>query len=110
LRLNKNTVVWRPSPEQVQSPEFKQIVGQPRFTDRGLARGTVVDSVESGLAEIKSGSSVLNSTYQLRLQTYRSVIEDQPLSIFTDRPIDIQFGQWLSPWGVRIEPMPGPFP
>ncbi len=106
LRLNKNTSVWRPSPEQVQSPEFRQIVGQPLFTARGVARGTVLDSTESGLTEIKSGSSILSSTYQLRLQTYRSVAEEQPLRILTDRPIDIQFGQWLNPWGVKIEPMP----
>lgn len=106
LRLNKNTSVWRPSPEQVQSPEFRQIVGQPLFTARGVARGTVLDSTESGLTEIKSGCSILSSTYQLRLQTYRSVAEEQPLRILTDRPIDIQFGQWLNPWGVKIEPMP----
>lgn len=110
LRISKNTDVWRPSPQQVKSPAFSQIVGPPQFTARGLVRGTVVDSSEEGLAEIKSGSSVLNSTYQLRLQTFRSVIEEQPLKIYTNRPIDIQFGHWLSPWGVKIEPMPDPHP
>jgi len=82
-------------------------VGRPLYTVRGIARGTIVDSVADGLAEIKSGSSILNSTYQLRLQTYRSVIEERPLRIYTSRPIDIDFGQWLDPWGVKIEPLPG---
>jgi hypothetical protein len=108
LHIAKNTGVWRPSPEQIESAAFRNIVGIPQFTSRGLARGTVLDSVEGGLAEIKSGASVLNSTYQLRLQTYRAVVEERPLKIYTNRPVDLEFGQWLNPWGVRIEPLPGP--
>jgi len=108
LHIAKNTDVWRPSPEQMDSPAFRKIVGSPHFTARGRARGTVLDSVEGGLAEIKSGASVLNSTYQLRLQTYRAVVEDRPLKIYTNRPVDLEFGQWLNPWGVQIEPLPGP--
>ena len=107
LHAAKNTEVWRPSRQQVDSPAFRAIVGRPLYTVRGIARGTIVDSVADGLAEIKSGSSILNSTYQLRLQTYRSVIEERPLRIYTSRPIDIDFGQWLDPWGVKIEPLPG---
>ena len=110
LGLPKNTEVWRPSPVQIESDEFRRIVGRPCFTARGLPRGTIVDSAGVGLAEIKSGTSVLNSTYQLRLQTYRSVVEEQPLSIYTERPVDIQFGQWLGPWGVKIESIPDPNP
>jgi hypothetical protein len=110
LNAVKNTEVWRPSRQQIDSPAFRTIVGRPLFTVRGIARGTIVDSVEDGLAEIKSGSSVLNSTYQLRLQTYRSVIEERPLRIYTSRPVDIDFGQWLDPWGVKIEPLPGHSP
>ncbi len=110
LHIAKNTDVWRPSPEQMESPAFREIVGSPHFTARGLARGTVLDSVEGGLAEIKSGASVLNSTYQLRLQTYRAVVEERPLKIYTNRPVDLEFGQWLNPRGVRIEPLPGPEP
>jgi hypothetical protein len=106
LNVAKNTEVWRPSLQQIDSPAFREIVGRPLYTVRGIARGTIIDSVEDGLAEIKSGSSVLNSTYQLRLQTYRSVIEERPLRIFTSRPVDIDFGQWLDPWGVKIEPLP----
>jgi hypothetical protein len=110
LRVAKNTEVWRPSLQQVASPDFRAIVGQPLYTVRGIARGTIVDGVGEGLAEIKSGRSVLNSTYQLRLQTYRSVIEERPLKIYTNRPVDVAFGQWLDPWGVKIEPLPGPEP
>jgi hypothetical protein len=110
LRLAKNTEVWRPSPDQIGSSGFRRIVGDPRYTATGLARGTVLDSVASELAEIKSGASVLDSTYQLRLQTYRSVIEKLPLTIYTSRPVDIDFGQWLNPHGVRIKPLPEPEP
>lgn len=111
LRMAKNTEVWRPSAEQVRSPDFLRIVGNPIYTSTGLARGTVLDSVAPGLSEIKSGRSILDSTYQLRLQTFRSVIERQPLTIYTSRPVDIDFGQWLGPHGVQIKPLPhGPEP
>jgi hypothetical protein len=108
LKISKNTAVWRPTMEQTRSLAFKSIVGDPRFTTTGLARGTVLDSVESGFTEIKSGSSTLDSTYQLRLQTYRALLEKQPLTIYTNRPVDLQFGQWLGPRGVQIEPLPEP--
>jgi len=111
LQGSKNTEVWRPSPAQLSSVVFKAIVGDPRYTSRGLARGTVVDSIiAEGLAEIKSGSSALDSTYQLRLQTYRSVIEKQRLTIYTSRPVPAPFRQWLDPKGVRIKPLPEPEP
>ena len=110
LNAVKNTEVWRPSRQQIDSQAFRTIVGRPLYTVRGIVRGTILDSVGEGLAEIKSGSSVLNSTYQLRLQTYRSVVEERPLRIYTSRPIDVDFGQWLDPWGVKIEPLPGNSP
>ena len=106
LHLPKNTEVWRPSPEQVGSLDFREIVGSPHYTSTGLAKGTVLDSVAAGLAEIKSGGSILESTYQLRLQTYRSIIEKKPLTIYTSRPIDVDFGHWLNPHGVAIKPLP----
>lgn len=106
LHLAKNKEVWRPSPEQISSVNFRAIVGAPHFTATGLARGTVLDSVAAGLAEIKSGGSTLESTYQLRLQTYRSVVERKPLTIYTSRPIDVDFGHWLNPHGVAIKPLP----
>ena len=89
LHIAKNTDVWRPSPAQLMSAQFRQIVGCPHFTPRGLARGTVLDSVQGGLAEIKSGSSILASTYQLRLQTYRAVVEERTLRIYTNRPVEL---------------------
>jgi hypothetical protein len=108
LKITKNTSVWRPTPEQIRSLAFKSIVGDPRYTTTGLARGTVLDSVESGFSEIKSGSSTLDSTYQLRLQTYRALVENKPLTIYTNRPVDVHFGHWLNPRGVQIEPLPEP--
>ena len=111
LQVPKNTEVWRPSPEQMASAAFRSIVGDPRYTSRGLARGTVVDSIiAEGLAEIKSGSSALDSTYQLRLQTYRSLVENQRLTIYTSRPVPDPFRQWLDPKGVKIKPLPEPEP
>ena len=38
LQISKNTVVWRPSLRQVDTPAFRQIVGLPRFT--GLGRSS----------------------------------------------------------------------
>ena len=108
LNIQKNSAVWRPTPEQIESPAFRFIVGRPRYTSTGLARGTVLDSINPGFTEIKSGTSVLDSTYQLRLQTYRSVVENQPLTIYTNRPVDTRFGKWLDPRGVQIEPLPEP--
>lgn len=35
---------------------------------------------------IKGGSSPLGSTYQLRLMTYRALVENEPLTILTTRP------------------------
>jgi filamentous hemagglutinin len=106
LCLVKNTEVWRPSDEQVKSAAFRIIVGDPRYTPTGLARGTVLDAVGPDLAEIKSGASVLDSTYQLRLQTYRSVVERNALTIYTSRPVESRFGRWLDPHGVKIRPLP----
>jgi len=106
LRLEKNTEVWRPSAEQVASTAFRRIVGDPRYTATGLARGTVLDSVSRELAEIKSGASPLDSTYQLRLQTYRSVVEKRPLIVYTNRPLKPGFGRRLRPHGVAVKPLP----
>jgi hypothetical protein len=110
LHVSKNTEVWRPSLAQVCSDAFRAVVGAPRYTSRGLARGTVLDSIEAGLAEIKSGTSALDSSYQLRLQTYRSLIEKQPLTIYTNRPIASPFRRWLDPKGVKVKPLPEPEP
>ena len=56
--------------------------------------------------EIKSGSSVLNSTYQLRLQTYAALVNNQPLTIYTSRAVNTQFSAWLGRWGVSVKPLP----
>lgn len=106
LQREKNRTTWRPSPEQVTSPEFKRIVGLPRYTERGFPRGTILDSVEGEFAEIKSGQSALSATYQLRLQAFRAWAEARPLKIYTNRPIDPEFDRWRKPLGVAIEPLP----
>ncbi len=106
LQREKNRETWRPSPEQVVSPEFKRIVGLPRYTERGFPRGTIVDSVEGEFAEIKSGSSTLSATYQLRLQAFRAWAEARPLKIYTNRPVDPEFERWRKPLDVAIEPLP----
>ena len=103
LGLEKNTTVWRPTIEQTQSAAFKVIVGKPKYTSGGLLRGSILEATEPGFLEIKSGRSVLNSTYQLRLQTYRSLVEDTPYTIRTTRPVNPQFRSWLERWGVTIE-------
>lgn len=108
LGRHKNKAVWRPSIEQLESDRFRQIVGSPRFTDRGYPRGTVVDSEEGGLAEIKSGATKLGASYQLRLQAFRAQAESQPLKIYTNRPLAEPFSHWLGPLGIKVEPLPEP--
>jgi filamentous hemagglutinin len=110
LSMAKNTDVWRPSPQQIGSEAFRAIVGDPRYTSRGLARGTVLDSTEKGLVEIKSGSSELDSTYQLRLQTFRSVVEKRHLTLYTSRIVPSSLRRWFSPKGVEVKPLPEPDP
>jgi RHS repeat-associated protein len=100
-------VVFRPSPEEMKGATFKLIVGDAKFTATGTPRGTVFDGRAGiGLAEIKSGASVLSSSYQLRLQTYASLIKSHPFTIYTSRPVNAEFGAWLRRWGVSIKPIP----
>jgi hypothetical protein len=79
------------------------IVGDPKYTRGGLLKGTTLDATEAGLLEIKHGSSVLDSSYQLRLQTFRSLTEGTPYTIRTTRPINPTFRDWLQRWGVKVE-------
>ena len=106
LRRQKNRQVYRPSDEQMNSPEFKKIVGPAQYTERGYARGTVMDVADGEFAEIKSGASVLEPTYQLRLQAYRAAVEQRPLCIYTNRPVSAQFTERITSLGVAIEPLP----
>jgi hypothetical protein len=103
LGLAKNTGVWRPTVAQTQSAVLKVVVGKPKYSLGGQLRGTILDSVETGFLELKHGRSVLGSTYQLRLQTYRALIEGKPLTLRTKRPINPAFREWLIRWGVKIE-------
>jgi RHS repeat-associated protein len=100
-------VVFTPTADQINSAAFKVIVGDARYTASGAPVSTIFDgSTAAGLAEIKSGSSMLNSSYQLRLQTYGALVNNQPLTIFTSRAVNPTFGDWLTRWGVPVKPMP----
>jgi hypothetical protein len=78
----------------------------PPFHMAHPSRGTPLDAyTANGLAEVKTGLSELSSTYQLRLQTYGALVNEQPLTIYTSRPVNTQFGNWLGRWGVSVQPL-----
>lgn len=109
----KNTTVWRPSQADIESSAFKVIVGPAKYTSGGRPVGTIVDIVETGGSiEIKGGTKMLESSYQLRLQTYRALQLRSPLTIRTTRPINPEFSAWLERWGVAVEnpALPGSLP
>ena len=96
LNLPKNTTVFQPTPQQIQSAAFQVIVGPPQYTAGGELVGTISDSTAGGgLLEIKGGSATLNSSYQLRLQTYNSVVNNIPMTIETTRPVNPTFMNYL---------------
>ncbi|MBK9374077.1 MAG: hypothetical protein IPN03_10210 [Holophagales bacterium] len=104
LGKTKNTEVWRPTPEDIDSAAFKTVVGPAKYTPKGLPVGTSVDVAEAGGSiEIKGGTKVLESSYQLRLQTYHALKTETPLTIRTARPVNPTFADWLSRWGVNVE-------
>jgi RHS repeat-associated protein len=100
-------VTFTPTADQINSAAFNVIVGDAKYTKSGAPVSTIFDgSTSTGLMEIKSGSSVLNSTYQLRLQTYAALVNNQPLTIYTSRAVNTQFSAWLGRWGVSVKPLP----
>jgi hypothetical protein len=103
LNLPKNTSVWRPTLAETQSAAFKIIVGEAKFTEGGLLSGIIFDAAEGGLLEIKGGSSVLSSSYQVRLEVYRALQLGQTLTLRTTRPINPTFLDWLQRWGVIVD-------
>lgn len=86
----------------MESALFAVIVGPAKFTRGGKPVGTIFDVSGPGFTERKSGSSVLDSSYQLRLQTYRAVSTHAPFTISTTRPVNPSFQQWLDSWGVAV--------
>jgi len=100
--IPKNNTVFTPSVEQTQSAAFKVIVGDAKYTPQGKLQGTIFDGTQGGYLEIKNGTSTLNSTYQLRLQTYKSVVDDIPFTIQSTRPVNPTFQTYLDSWGVRV--------
>jgi len=85
-------------------------VGDPQYTASGDLVGTIYDGQNAdGLIELKNGSSMLNSSYQLRLETYGSLVNGEngtPFSIYTSRPVNPTFQQYLTNWGVSVQPLP----
>jgi hypothetical protein len=79
---------------------FRVIVGTPKFTPDGRPMGVITDSI--GL-EIEGGGTPPYSTYQLRLMTYRALVENEPLTILTTRTPTAPFGDYLARWGVTVE-------
>lgn len=100
--LTKNSSVWRPDQDDFDSSAFKVIVGDPKYTKGGQPKGTIFDSTDNGYLEIKGGSSQLNSSYQLRLETYKALKDDVPFTISTTRPVNSTFQNWLDRWGVNV--------
>jgi RHS repeat-associated protein len=99
LGLAKNNGVWRPSVSEMGSAAFDVIVGKPKLTVKGKPVGAITDTAA---LEIKGGWSPLDSSYQLRLMTYHSLIKQEPLTIITTRPLNPAFADYLSRWGVTV--------
>ncbi|WP_294122236.1 LysM peptidoglycan-binding domain-containing protein [Sphingomonas sp.] len=99
---NSSKALWRPSAAEIDSQLFQDIVGTAKYTPGGKPVGTIFDAIDGGFFERKSGSSTLNSSYQLRLQTYRSVSTGTDFTLSTARPINPTFNQWLNRWGVNV--------
>jgi hypothetical protein len=100
---NKHTRVWRPDEADIQSTLFKAIVGDAKYTRGGQPVGTIFDAADGDFLELKGGTSVLDSTYQLRIQTYRALRAGKPYTIRTSRPIGSRFQETLDFWGVTVE-------
>jgi RHS repeat-associated protein len=105
LQLAKNNDVWRPTDADIDSAAFKVIVGDAKYTAGGLRKGTIFDSTTGGYTEIKAGSSPLVSSYQLRLQVFRSLQTSTPYTIRTSRPVNPEFEDWLTRWGAAVAPL-----
>nr|WP_253899979.1 RHS repeat-associated core domain-containing protein [Corallococcus carmarthensis] len=104
-------VTFQPTAEQMESAAFRVLVGEPKLTSQGNPVSTIFDaSIGPGVAEIKTGKSLLNSTYQLRLQVYGSLVNGWKFTLYTSRPINPAFRAFLTRWGVSIQSLPGPTP
>ena len=104
-----NNTVFRPTEEQVNSIEFHEIVGEAEYTAGGKIKGTIVDmhGEPNGKpnVEIKSGKSLLSSSYQLRLQVYQSTVEKIPYVLRTSRPVSSPLTELIEKNGGIIESM-----
>jgi hypothetical protein len=100
-----NKAVERPTASDVQTPLFKATVGEPKMTPGGQFRGTIFDSKQGGNLEIKTGSSPLSLTYQIRLQTYLSVRDDTAFTIATSRPLTEALAKFADTYAIKVEPV-----
>jgi hypothetical protein len=98
-----NETTWRPTEDQIRSAAFNVIVGPAKYTRGGKPLGVKVDS--AGL-ELKHGTKALESSYQLRLMTYRALVVNEPLVIRTTRVPNPEFAAWLQRWGVKVDMVP----
>jgi hypothetical protein len=91
----------------MESAGFKAIVGDAKRTKNGDPRGIYFDGTPDtgfpGYLELKFGRSELRTTYQMRLEVYKSMIDEVPMTLRTTRPINAEFERWLEFWGVNIE-------
>ena len=100
---------FRPTQAHIDSAAFKVIVGDAKYDSQGNPVYTVYEAtIGNRLGEIKTGKSVLDSSYQLRLQTDGALINDRPLTIYTDRPLNPALSAYFKRWGVSVEPLPKP--
>ena len=107
LGLSENQTTFTPTPEQIQSAAFQVIVGTPKYTPGGQPVGTKFDSTDNGVyLEHKAGTSMLDSSYQQRLQTYFSVVNNVPYVVQTTRPVNSDFADYLKRWGATIQQVP----
>jgi len=101
--IPKNTIEFRPTATDMADPLFKNIVGKAEFTPAGLPKGTIIDVIATnGYTEIKTGASIVNSSYQLRLQVYYAQKNNITMTIATTRAINPTFKTFLTRWGVQF--------
>lgn len=103
LNIHKNNTVFRPSEDDINSAAFNVIVGDAKYIKSGVLKGTIFDSVDGANIEIKSGKSVLSSSYQIRLQLYRSVTTNTQYILRTSSPVTQELQDIITRWGGKVE-------
>ncbi|MPS29661.1 MAG: hypothetical protein E2576_07190 [Alcaligenaceae bacterium] len=102
LGIPKNNTVLRPTQADFDSAAFKVIVREPKFTKGGLPKGTIFDGTAGGNLEIKGGASMLDSSYQFRLQTYRFFENEHALYDRNNPPDQSGFPELVGSIGASV--------